>query len=85
LFKLLNAKLRGHYNYYGVNGNYASLMQYYRGVIRIFMKFLNLRSQRRSYNWAGFQQLTEQFEIEKPRIVGRPKRYRKTGMEPGLA
>ena len=26
LFKQLNAKLRGYYNYYGVNGNYPSLI-----------------------------------------------------------
>jgi hypothetical protein len=37
------------------------------------MKFLNRRSQRKSYNWAGFKQLMEQFGIAKPYIVGRPK------------
>ncbi|OGO71275.1 MAG: hypothetical protein A2Z49_01155 [Chloroflexi bacterium RBG_19FT_COMBO_56_12] len=34
---------------------------------------LNQRSQRKSYNWEGFNQLIEQFGLEKPRIVGRPK------------
>jgi group II intron reverse transcriptase/maturase len=29
LFRGLNAKLRGYYNYYGVNGNYASLQQFF--------------------------------------------------------
>ena len=31
-FKLLNAKLRGYYNYYGVNGNYDSLKEFYHLV-----------------------------------------------------
>ena len=85
LFKLLNAKLRGHYNYYGVNDNYPSLMQFYRGVLKLLIKCLNRRSQRLSYNRAGLDQLFEQFRIEKPHIVGRPKRYRKTSAEPIMA
>jgi group II intron reverse transcriptase/maturase len=85
LFKLSNAKLRGHYNYYGVNDNYPSLMQFYRGVLRLLMRCLNRRSQRLSYNRAGLDQLFEQFRIEKPHIVGRPKRYRKTSAEPIMA
>ena len=85
LFKLLNAKLRGHYNYYGVNGNILSLKQFFYRVTLLLLKYLNRRSQRRSYNWAGFNQLIEQFGIEKPHIVGRPKRYLKTSTEPIMA
>jgi RNA-directed DNA polymerase len=85
LFKLSNAKLRGHYNYYGVNDNYPSLIQFYRGVLKLLIKCLNRRSQRLSYNQAGLDQLFEQFRIEKPHIVGRPKRYRKTSAEPIMA
>jgi group II intron reverse transcriptase/maturase len=85
LFKLLNAKLRGHYNYYGVIGNFNSLEQFYQSVKRLLKKYLNRRGQRRSYNWAGFDQLIEQFGIEKPHIVGRPKRYRKTSSGPIMA
>lgn len=73
LFRELNAKLRGYYNYYGVVGNYASLKQFYDQVIRILYKWLNRRSQRRSYNWAGFRELLDQFEVERPRIVERPR------------
>jgi group II intron reverse transcriptase/maturase len=85
LFKLLNAKLRGHYNYYGVNGNILSLERFFYRVKLMLRKYLNRRSQRRSYNWAGFNQLIEQFGIEKPHIVGRPKRYLKTSTEPIMA
>lgn len=75
LFKQLNAKLRGYFNYYGVIGNYPSLKLFFYKVIRLLMKHLNQRSQRRSYNWAGFQQLIEHFGIVRPRITRRPKRY----------
>jgi RNA-directed DNA polymerase len=73
LFRELNAKLRGYYNYYGVHGNYASLNQFYNSAMRILFKWLNRRSQRRSYNWTGFRELLDHFQVEQPRIVGRPK------------
>lgn len=85
LFKQLNARLRGYYNYFGVYGNYFSLNQFYFQALRLLMKHLNQRSQRRSYNWAGFVQLIEQFGIEKPRIVGRPKRYSRMRASPSMA
>ena len=74
LFKALNAKLRGYYNYFGVYGNLSSLNTFYLYAVRALWKYLNRRRQRKSYNWAGFNQLMELFDIAKPRIVGRPKR-----------
>ena len=76
LFKLLNAKLRGYFNYYGVVGNYASLNQFFWQAMRILFKWLNRRSQRRSFNWKGFQELLKHFRVEQPRIAGRPKTRR---------
>jgi len=73
LFRRLNARLRGYYNYYGVIGNYDSLQQFFLQVRRILFKWLNRRSQRRSYNWEGFDQLLEHYRIEQPRIKRRPK------------
>ena len=72
LFRRLRAKLRGYYNYYGVMGNSKSLEQFYYQVKRILYKWLNRRSQRRSYNWKGFEQLLEHYGVERPRIIGRP-------------
>jgi RNA-directed DNA polymerase len=72
LFRELNAKLRGYYDYYGVVGNYASLKQFFDQAIRILYKWLNRRSQRRSYNWTGFRELLQRSQVERPRIVGRP-------------
>jgi RNA-directed DNA polymerase len=54
LFKALNAKLRGYYNYFGVYGNLSSLNAFYLYAVRTLWKFLNRRSQRKSYNWVVF-------------------------------
>lgn len=65
-----SAKLAGHFNYYGVSGNMAMLSSYYHHAIRIVFKWLNRRSQRKSYNWHGFIELLNQFHIPRPRIIG---------------
>lgn len=72
-FKLLSAKLRGYYNYYGVNGNYDSLKEFYHLVQGLHLKWLNRRSQRPSYTWEGYYALRQHFALAGPYIVGRPK------------
>jgi hypothetical protein len=84
LFKALNAKLRGYFNYFGVHGNLPSLALYHYHAIRFVWKYLNRRSQRKSYNWEGFRQLLSEFGVVKPYIVNRPKRERRMYV-PGLA
>ena len=74
LFNKLNAKLRGYYNYYGVRGNYDSLSSFFYHAMNLLFKWLNRRSQRKSYNWAGFAELLKHFRIAMPRIT--EKRWR---------
>jgi RNA-directed DNA polymerase len=69
LFKKLNQKLRGNYNYYGIKGNSDGIGRFYRQVIKQLFKVLNSRSQKRSYNWEGFNKALEYFDIEKPRVI----------------
>jgi hypothetical protein len=57
-----------------VQGNSASLQQCFTCAMRVLCKWLNRRSQRQSYNWAGFKALLKDFAIERPRIVGRRKK-----------
>ncbi len=66
---ILKAKYRGYWNYYGVIGNSASLAQFFYRSKRILFKWLNRRSQRRSYTWTGFQALLDQVGISAPRIL----------------
>ena len=54
----------------GVCGNCKMLNKYYYQVCRIMYKWLNRRSQRRSYNWQGFREMLEHFNILRPRIIG---------------
>lgn len=84
LFRLLNTKLTGYFNHFGVPGNYPSLALFYYRVLRYLWKYLNQRSQRKSYNWEGFKQLVAHFGIVKPYIVYRPRRARRAFV-PGLA
>ena len=69
IFRKMNAKLRGYYNHYGIIGNYDSLKEFFYHVKRILFKWLNRRSERLSYNWAGFNELMKHFGLLRPRIT----------------
>ena len=69
LFFKLNSKLKGYYNYYGVSGNYDSLKSFFYQAMKILFKWLNRRSQRKSYTWSGFNELLKHFSIARPRIT----------------
>ena len=73
LFWQLNLKLRGYYNYYGVAGNADGLGEFFDKALAILMKWLNRRSQRRSFNWQGFRDLLNHFEVPRPRVTVRPR------------
>ncbi|MEO0911164.1 MAG: group II intron reverse transcriptase/maturase, partial [Pseudomonadota bacterium] len=50
----LRKRLRGYWNYYGVIGNGRMTGRYHRAVQRLIHKWLNRRSQSRSYSWTRF-------------------------------
>jgi hypothetical protein len=70
-FSFLNAKLRGYYNHYGIIGNADSLEQFHQAMREIVFKWLNRRSQRRSFNWKTFDKATKIYGMVTPRIVER--------------
>lgn len=67
--KLLSSKLRGMYQYYGIRGNYYALYRLYRATYHAWFKWLNRRSQRKSYTWEGFKELIKIFVLPRPRII----------------
>jgi RNA-directed DNA polymerase len=73
LFPQLNRKLRGYYNYYGVKGNADGIQEFHSRAMEILLKWLNRRSQRRSFNWRGFKDLLDHFDVPRPRITDRPR------------
>jgi len=69
LIEKLNAKLRGHYNYYGVSHNYRKLIGFYLYVVRTLFKVLNRRGGKRKLNWGKFSRILDYNPLLKPRIA----------------
>jgi hypothetical protein len=61
LVEALNARLRGHYNYYGVIGNHRSLCSFFYQARRLLMKWLGRRSRKSRMTWEKFNALVERF------------------------
>ena len=69
IIQKLNQSLVGYYNYYAVSDNSPSLNSFRTGVIRLLFKWLNRRSQKRSYSWIDFNsRILAKFPIARPRI-----------------
>jgi len=54
LWKHIAARFRGHYNYYAVSYNGAQVYRFYFTCIKLIFKWMNRRSQKRSYTWTEF-------------------------------
>jgi len=67
-WKVLKAKLIGHYNYYGISGNYKSIQRYYRKTIYLTYKWVNRRSQKASFNFREFVEYLKRYPLPKPSI-----------------
>ena len=65
----LSRRLRGHYNYFGVNGNVQSLVRLAMHAKRAWYKWLNRRSQRSRLNWERFEDLHRDYPLPTPRRV----------------
>ena len=48
---VLRLKMFGHYRYCGISGNMPSMKVFYTKVLRLAHRWINRRSQRKSYNW----------------------------------
>ena len=64
----LVAKLRGHYNYFGISGNMRCLRQFYGRVKSMVFKWINRRSQKKSMNWPRYLQYLKWNPIPTPKI-----------------
>jgi len=69
IIKAVNAKLRGHYRYYGVTHNIKELKSYFQIIRKMLYKWLNRRSQRKSFTWDEFEEIEKtHWHLEKPKI-----------------
>jgi len=67
-WQTLKAKLRGHFEYFGVSGNSPSIKQFYRLAIKLVHKWLNRRSQKRSMSWSKLYNYLTLYPLPKPKI-----------------
>jgi group II intron reverse transcriptase/maturase len=68
LMRMMQVKMLGHYRFYGVTDNYRSLHIFYREARKLLFKWLNRRSQRKSFNLDKFELFLAKFPLPKPRI-----------------
>jgi RNA-directed DNA polymerase len=65
----LGRRIRGHAQYFGVNGNFNQLKRLVTKAERSWLKWLRRRSQRSRLNWKRFQQLLKVYPLPRPKIV----------------
>ena len=66
IWKVAAAKLAGHYNYYGYWMNYTKLNHFYWEAIKSLYKWLNRRSQKKSFGWIEFGRKLEYNNVPRP-------------------
>ena len=62
----LSRRLRGHFNYFGVSGNFRSLQLLVQETRRAWYKWLCRRSQRKRLTWERFEDLLRQLHSHAP-------------------
>jgi group II intron reverse transcriptase/maturase len=68
LMEKAQAKLQGHYLYYGVTDNFQGIARFYYEVQRLLHKWLNRRGKRKCLNWDKFKLLLECYPLPRPKI-----------------
>ena len=69
-YRMLSAKLRGHYQYYGLRGNFKMLEVVYEHTQAMWKRGLRRRNSKDRMSWEKFAAKVEAiFDLPKPRIV----------------
>jgi RNA-directed DNA polymerase len=68
LMKALRVKLNGYYRYYGITDTSKALNRFAYEVNKMLYKWLNKRSQRKSFEWSKFEKLIKKYPLPQPRI-----------------
>ena len=71
LWKVFQSKIRGHINYYGVSHNFRKVSDFVYQSTMIFFKWINRRSQKRSFSWETFRPYIASNPLPKIVIVHR--------------
>jgi RNA-directed DNA polymerase len=65
----LSQKLRGHFAYYGITGNYSALTWFRLEVVRCWRKWLSRRNRERTLTWDHFNRVLGRFPLPQARVV----------------
>ena len=65
----LASRLRGHYAYFGLTGNYLALQRLHHEVRWLWRKWLSSRSHHGRYSWERMSALLERLPLPLPRIM----------------
>ncbi len=65
----LALKLKGRYNYYGVSGNFESINAYHQHALLTAFKWINRRSQKKSWNWESYRKYIRQHPLPPPKLT----------------
>jgi hypothetical protein len=68
IWKEFCRKIRGHIVYFGVTNNSQSVVNFCQKARRIFYRWMNRRSQKRSFNWEQSSIFEKQYPMPKVRI-----------------
>lgn len=68
IMKSIRAKLIGHYRYYGITDNSRALSVYKFQITKLLFKWLNRRSQRKSFTYDKFNLFLKRNPLPEPRI-----------------
>lgn len=71
IWKTFCAKLRGHVQYYGVSFNIKMVAKFLHEAKKIIFKWLNRRSQRKSFDWNKFNLFVKKHPLPSAKIVHR--------------
>jgi group II intron reverse transcriptase/maturase len=65
----LSQKLRGHFAYFGISGNYKRLADIYAETRRLWRKWLSRRSTKSPVTWEVFSRIEKIFPLPRPKII----------------
>jgi len=67
-WKVLGLKLVGHYRYYGMSGNLSALRKFSRETSKLAYKWINRRSQKKSFTFAQYCKFKKYNPLPEPKI-----------------
>lgn len=67
ILRMLNIKLMGTFRYYGISGMFSEIKRLFNHVKQVVFKWLNRRSQRKSFKWLQFNRTWNHY-LAKPKL-----------------